>query len=83
MTIPMLYPDNALSELERASRLPGRRGMYLGTNIGGKHLDDPEFVIKQIGSGRSIVGSDYWFTMRTIARCSFWTKLTCQPHSGA
>jgi aminocarboxymuconate-semialdehyde decarboxylase len=43
LTLPMLYPDSALSELERASKLPGMRGVYLGTNIGGHDLDDPLF----------------------------------------
>ncbi len=43
LTLPMLYPDRALDELARASKLPGMRGVYLGTNIGGKDLDDPLF----------------------------------------
>jgi aminocarboxymuconate-semialdehyde decarboxylase len=43
LTLPMLYPDRALSELERASKLPGMRGVYLGTNIAGRDLDDPLF----------------------------------------
>jgi aminocarboxymuconate-semialdehyde decarboxylase len=43
LTLPMLYPDRALSELERASKLPGMRGVYLGTNIAGHDLDDPLF----------------------------------------
>jgi len=43
LTLPMLYPDRALGELERASRLPGMRGVYLGTNIAGHDLDDPLF----------------------------------------
>jgi aminocarboxymuconate-semialdehyde decarboxylase len=43
LTLPMLYPDRALSELERASKLPGMRGVYLGTNISGRDLDDPLF----------------------------------------
>ena len=41
LTLPMLYPDRALAELERASKLPGMRGVYLGTNISGHDLDDP------------------------------------------
>ncbi len=40
LTLPMLYPDRSLSELERASKLPGMRGVYLGTNIAGHDLDD-------------------------------------------
>jgi aminocarboxymuconate-semialdehyde decarboxylase len=43
LTLPMLYPDRALDELARASKLPGVRGVYLGTNIGGKDLDNPLF----------------------------------------
>ena len=43
LTLPMLYPDRALAELERASKLPGMRGVYLGTNISGHDLDDPLF----------------------------------------
>jgi aminocarboxymuconate-semialdehyde decarboxylase len=39
----MLYPDTALPELERARKLPGMRGVYLGTNIAGRELDDPLF----------------------------------------
>jgi aminocarboxymuconate-semialdehyde decarboxylase len=43
LTLPMLYPDHALGELERSSRLPGMRGVYLGTNIATRDLDDPLF----------------------------------------
>jgi aminocarboxymuconate-semialdehyde decarboxylase len=43
LTLPMLYPDRALDELNRASKLPGMRGVYLGTNIGNYELDDPLF----------------------------------------
>jgi len=43
LTLPMLYPDQALDELNRASKLPGVRGVYLGTNIGTHDLDDPLF----------------------------------------
>jgi aminocarboxymuconate-semialdehyde decarboxylase len=43
LTLPMLYPERALDELARASKLSGMRGVYLGTNIGGKDLDDPLF----------------------------------------
>ena len=43
LTLPMLYPDRALDELNRASKLPGMRGVYLGTNIGNHDLDDPMF----------------------------------------
>ncbi|MGH9822350.1 MAG: amidohydrolase family protein [Blastocatellia bacterium] len=43
LTLPMQYPDRALDELARASKLPGMRGVYLGTNINGKDLDNPQF----------------------------------------
>jgi aminocarboxymuconate-semialdehyde decarboxylase len=43
LTLPMLDPDRALDELARGSKLPGMRGVYLGTNIAGKELDDPLF----------------------------------------
>src|SRR5229473_2458017 len=43
LTLPMLDADRALSELDRATKLPGMRGVYLGTNIAGRHLDDPLF----------------------------------------
>ena len=39
----MLYPDRAMDELNRASKLPGMRGVYLGTNISDRDLDDPLF----------------------------------------
>jgi len=43
LTLPMLYPGRALDELNRASQLPGMRGVYLGTHIEGHDLDDPLF----------------------------------------
>jgi aminocarboxymuconate-semialdehyde decarboxylase len=42
-TLPMLYPDRAIEELNRASKLPGIRGVYVGTNINNKDLSDPLF----------------------------------------
>jgi aminocarboxymuconate-semialdehyde decarboxylase len=42
-TLPMLYPERAIEELNRASKLPGIRGVYVGTNINGKDLSDPLF----------------------------------------
>jgi aminocarboxymuconate-semialdehyde decarboxylase len=39
----MLDPDRALDELARASKLPGVRGIYMGTNIDNHDLDDPLF----------------------------------------
>ena len=43
LTLPMMFPERALIELDRASKLPGMRGVYLGTNISGHDLDDPLF----------------------------------------
>jgi aminocarboxymuconate-semialdehyde decarboxylase len=43
LTLPMLYPDRALDELERARKLPGMCGVYMGTNVAGHDLDDPLF----------------------------------------
>jgi aminocarboxymuconate-semialdehyde decarboxylase len=43
LTLPMLYPDRAIEELNRAGKLPGIRGVYLGTNINNHDLDDPLF----------------------------------------
>jgi aminocarboxymuconate-semialdehyde decarboxylase len=42
-TLPMLDPDRATDELYRVSKLPGVRGIYMGTNIDGRDLDDPIF----------------------------------------
>jgi len=39
----MLFPDRAIDELNRASKLPGMRGVYMGTNINHRDLDDPLF----------------------------------------
>lgn len=43
MMVPMLHPDEAIDELNRASKLPGMRGVYMGTNIDNRDLDDPLF----------------------------------------
>jgi aminocarboxymuconate-semialdehyde decarboxylase len=43
VTLPMLDPDRAVDELVRVSKLPGVRGVYMGTNIEGRDLDDPFF----------------------------------------
>jgi len=42
-TLPMLDPDRAVDELNRVSKLPGVRGVYMGTNIEGRDLDDSLF----------------------------------------
>jgi aminocarboxymuconate-semialdehyde decarboxylase len=42
-TLPMLDTDRAIDELNRVSKLPGVRGIYMGTNIDGRDLDDPLF----------------------------------------
>jgi aminocarboxymuconate-semialdehyde decarboxylase len=42
MILPMQYPDRAIDELNRASKLPGMRGVYIGTHIDDTHdLDHP------------------------------------------
>jgi aminocarboxymuconate-semialdehyde decarboxylase len=43
MILPMLDPDRAIDELTRAARLPGMRGVYMGTNVNNRDLDDPLF----------------------------------------
>src|SRR6266852_6831192 len=53
-TLPMLDPDRAVDELNRVSKLPGVRGIYMGTNVEGRDLDDPLFEpiftrIEQLG----------------------------------
>ena len=41
--LPMQDPARALAELQRAAKLPGIKGVYMGTNIGGRELSDGEF----------------------------------------
>jgi aminocarboxymuconate-semialdehyde decarboxylase len=41
--VPMHAPELAVKELERASKLPGIKGMYLATNVNGEELDDRKF----------------------------------------
>jgi aminocarboxymuconate-semialdehyde decarboxylase len=41
--LPMQDAARALDELERAAKLPGVRGVYMGTNIAGRELSDPGF----------------------------------------
>jgi aminocarboxymuconate-semialdehyde decarboxylase len=41
--LPMQAPELALTELERAAKLPGMRGMYLATHVNGVELDDKRF----------------------------------------
>jgi len=43
-TLPMQDPARALEELDRVTRMRGIRGIYLGTNIGGRELSDPAFL---------------------------------------
>jgi aminocarboxymuconate-semialdehyde decarboxylase len=44
MALPMMDKDRTIDELERASKLPGMRGVYLGCNIEGRDFSDPEFL---------------------------------------
>jgi aminocarboxymuconate-semialdehyde decarboxylase len=41
--LPMQAPDLALTELERAGRLPGLRGVMMATAVRGKNLDEQTF----------------------------------------
>jgi aminocarboxymuconate-semialdehyde decarboxylase len=41
--LPLQDLPRALTELERAAALPGIHGVYMGTNVGGRELSDPEF----------------------------------------
>jgi aminocarboxymuconate-semialdehyde decarboxylase len=41
--LPMQDPERALAELQRAADLPGIKGVYMGTNVGGHELSDPTF----------------------------------------
>ena len=43
-TLPMQDPRRSIDELDRAARLPGIRGVYLGTNVNGHELDDAAFL---------------------------------------
>jgi aminocarboxymuconate-semialdehyde decarboxylase len=43
-TLPLQDPRRSVDELDRAARLPGIRGVYLGTNVNGRELDDPAFL---------------------------------------
>jgi aminocarboxymuconate-semialdehyde decarboxylase len=42
-TLPMLDSERAIDELNRVSKLAGVRGIYMGTNIEGRDLDDAQF----------------------------------------
>jgi len=44
MALPMSDKDRAIDELNRASKLEGIRGVYLGCNIEGRDFSDPEFL---------------------------------------
>ena len=43
LTLPMHHPDRAIDELNRASKLPGTRGVYMPTSINNQDLDHPVF----------------------------------------
>jgi aminocarboxymuconate-semialdehyde decarboxylase len=42
-TLPMQAPEKAAAELRRAMKTLGLRGAMIGSNVGGKNLDDPSF----------------------------------------
>lgn len=41
--VPMQSPDAAVEELERAAKLSGLRGLYMGTHVNRTNLDDKSF----------------------------------------
>jgi aminocarboxymuconate-semialdehyde decarboxylase len=41
--VPMQAPELAVKEIDRASKLPGIRGVYMGTHVMGKNLDEEAF----------------------------------------
>src|SRR5579872_5184077 len=43
-TLPMQAPEQAAAELRRAMTSLGLRGAMIGSNVGGKNLDDPSFA---------------------------------------
>lgn len=43
-TLPLQEPGRAVEELDRAAGLSGIRGVYLGTNVNGRELSDPDFL---------------------------------------
>jgi aminocarboxymuconate-semialdehyde decarboxylase len=43
-TLPLQDPVRAVEELDRAARLPGIRGVYLGTNVNGRELSHPDLM---------------------------------------
>ena len=42
-TLPMLDAERSIDELDRVAKIPSVRGVYMGTNINGRDLDDPLF----------------------------------------
>jgi aminocarboxymuconate-semialdehyde decarboxylase len=42
-TLPMQAPEKAAAELRRAMRTLGLHGAMIGSNVGGRNLDDPSF----------------------------------------
>jgi aminocarboxymuconate-semialdehyde decarboxylase len=42
-TLPMQAPEKAAEELRRAMQTLGLRGAMIGSNVGGRNLDDPRF----------------------------------------
>jgi aminocarboxymuconate-semialdehyde decarboxylase len=44
IALPMLSAADSVAELGRASKLPGMRGVYMGTNIDGHNLSEDRFA---------------------------------------
>lgn len=43
-TVPLQHPPTAIRELERAVNQLGMRAVEIGSNVGGKNLDEPELL---------------------------------------
>jgi len=72
-TLPMLDPDRAVDELNRVSKLPGVRGIYIGTNIDGRDLDDPLFethLYAHRGARPAGFPAPFWRQVWAASACS-------------
>jgi aminocarboxymuconate-semialdehyde decarboxylase len=44
-TVPLQAPSLAIAELERAMLVKGLRGVEIGSNVGGRNLDEDDFLV--------------------------------------
>jgi aminocarboxymuconate-semialdehyde decarboxylase len=44
MALPLTHLDAAMAEFDRAAKLPGIRGVYMGTNVNGSDYSDPKYL---------------------------------------